>query len=667
MPTFLNFREAVVTQLNKMYNSGNVLYSSTATADELYDAYLKSFPAGTNNLYRERTEHDCSACRSFIRQAGGIVMFDKNKLVSIWDVLAEGFYQDVANSMSVLVKSKSIDSIFLHGQPTIGIKCNHEQMPTGQVKTWNHFYTTVPASVLNQNGSIAELQGMARTHKQVLERSIIDISLEAIETVQDLIAQNNIYQGATFKSIVDQLAKAKKGYNAASNKELFVWDLSRELKGASNIRGSVIGTLLVDISEGVDLTDAVAKFELKVAPQNYKRPTAVVTKSMIESAQKTVISLGIEDFFYRRYAQLTDITINNLLFADRSIKPVLGVFDDLKKDALVKPDLSKVTEMTIEDFAKNILPKAESVEAYIENRFTSNFVSLIAPVHPDAKNMLKWNNNFSWSYQGEVTDSIKEKVKAAGGNVNGAMRVSLEWFNFDDLDLSVVEPNGNRIYFGERMNRATTGHLDVDENAGGRRNSAPVENITWSSLDKMQTGTYRVVVHNFSAREKSNPGFVAEIEFNGEIMRFEYTSAVKDSERILVAEFNFDKKKIDIKKSLPSSSASKDVWGIKTGTFRKVNAMMLSPNFWDDQEIGNKHYFFMIDGCNNPEQARGFYNEFLKPELNEHRKVFELLGSKLKTQVTTNQLSGLGFSVTQRNSLVCRVSGSINQLVKINF
>ncbi len=94
---------------------------------------------------------------------------------------------------------------------------------------------------------------------------------------------------------------------------------------------------------------------------------------------------------------------------------------------------------------------------------------------------------------------------------------------------------------------------------------------------------------------------------------------------------------------------------------------MNSPNHWDDHTTGNKHYFFVIDGCINPESTRGFYNEFLTNDLLEHKRVFELLGSKTKTEETDEQLSGLGFSSTVRNSIVCKVYGSFNRTLKINF
>ncbi|MGR2462374.1 hypothetical protein ACUX4R_26210, partial [Salmonella enterica] len=82
---------------------------------------------------------------------------------------------------------------------------------------------------------------------------------------------------------------------------------------------------------------------------------------------------------------------------------------------------------------------------------------------------------------------------------------------------------------------------------------------------------------------------------------------------------------------------------------------------------GNKHVFFILEGCANPEGTRGFYNEYLKPELDKHRKVFEMLGSKMKVQPNENQLSGLGFSTTQRNHVFVKVSGAFNRTVKVIF
>lgn len=72
------------------------------------------------------------------------------------------------------------------------------------------------------------------------------------------------------------------------------------------------------------------------------------------------------------------------------------------------------------------MPTAESIEALVENRHQSNFMNILAPVNPSAS-IMKWNNNFTWSYNGNVTDSMKELVKSFGGKVEGRMRFSIMW------------------------------------------------------------------------------------------------------------------------------------------------------------------------------------------------------------------------------------------------
>lgn len=39
-----------------------------------------------------------------------------------------------------------------------------------------------------------------------------------------------------------------------------------------------MGTLLINLSEGMDLENAVKQYENIMAPANYKRPTAIITK-----------------------------------------------------------------------------------------------------------------------------------------------------------------------------------------------------------------------------------------------------------------------------------------------------------------------------------------------------------------------------------------------------
>ena len=75
-----------------------------------------------------------------------------------------------------------------------------------------------------------------------------------------------------------------------------------------------------------------------------------------------------------------------------------------------------------------------------------------------------------------------------------------------------------------------------------------------------------------------------------------------------------------------------------------------------DSAVGNKHWFFIMKDCKNPDPVRGIYNEFLSPKFEEHRKVFEILGDKTKAEPTQDQLSGLGFSSTLGEEVFVQVN-----------
>lgn len=672
---FTTIKTAVAAQFTKMANGP--LFTVDLSKDELWNTYLSAFPEGTNPMYRERTEHDCNCCKQFIRAVGNVVSIVDNKLVTIWDgQVNEPNYQVVATALSNFVKSKAVAGRFLHYENTAGSNKSFEDTLNG-IRQWDHFFVNIPRQFVTNKDSIASMVSEHRSSHDVLLRSLKEFTNDSVEIVLDLIAQNAIYRGQENLATVKEFKKLKGVFDklaTESEKDNFVWTSIATVNGAvSRIRNSAIGTLIDDISSGKEIDDAVRSFEAKVAPANYKRPTAVVTKKMIEDARNTINNLGLTSALERRFATLTDISINNILFANRQTKNVLmgDVFDDISAAVVGKGSKKKETveEISIDKFISDILPRVDSVELMVENSHQNNFVSLIAPVDPSAGNLFKWDNKFSWSYAGNMADSIKERVKAAGGNVSGDVCCRLAWFNYDDLDLHMIEPDGYEIYFGNRGRKSRCGgDLDVDMNAGSGKTRTPVENIVYENVSTMKEGNYKLFVYNYNKRESDNVGFEVECDFLGSVHKFVYENPVRGSTKVDVVEFNYSKKKgITIVKSLPSTTRTKEVWGINTLTYVPVNAIMLSPNYWDDKGVGNKHYFFMLDGCVNDGSARGFFNEFLKEELNKHRKVFEIVGSKMTTKESKDQLSGLGFSSTQRNSVMLRVKGSFTRVIKVNF
>lgn len=627
-------------------------------ASGLWEVYLNAFPPGTNPVLKVRTEHDCSCCRQFVRTVGNVVAIIDDQIVTVWDVTVPD-YQAVMDAMSRAVKTSPVVDVFLHYEKTAGTDKNFQQLVDG-VQTWTHFFVNIAKQHVLKNDLIATKLGELRSTRDVFMRSLTEITNEAIDTVLDLIAQGSLYRGEEHKALVTAFREAKAQYSPLSgpSKTLFTWTGSGAL---ARIRNTVIGALLSDLSEGKEIGQAVGAYESKVAPMNYKRPTALITKAMIDKAKQTITDLGLTSALERRYATLSDITINNVLFANRATRKVIGnILDDLAPTAPVK-GLDKVEEVTIERFLGDIVPRADSIEVFLENRHSGNLVSLVAPADATALNLFKWPNKFSWAYNGDVADSIKERVKKAGGNVNADLCCRLAWYNYDDLDLHLLTPDNQHIYFGNR--RVGGGELDVDMNTGSGQSREAVENIFYQDRNRMVEGVYNLYVHQYRRRETADVGFQVEIDYLGEVRSFGYDKAVTGD--VMVARFRYSRKAgLEILESLPSSQVIKNIWNLPTQSFHSVSALMLSPNHWDSLAIGNKHYFFMLEGCKNDGSARGFFNEFLTPELDKHRKVLEVIGSKLKA-AGPNQLSGLGFS--HKNALICRVKGSFSRTVKVQF
>lgn len=668
---FKNLTESIKVHFDQMAKN-NDLFIVDADRQEIYDKYLASFPEGSNPIWRTRHEYDCNSCKNFIRDIGHVVAIVDGKYVTIWDVnVADPIMQTVANSMAEYIRSLPIKNIFLHYQSKVGNPSNVIQLEDKSLVTFSHFNAVVPHKFVS-NGRDS-IWGKTNGDVAVYCRGLETITDSAMDTVIELIEQDSIYRGAEHKNTVVIFKNLKNEFDKlteSKQKNIFIWGTFK--LGASRIRNTVIGTLLTDISEGVDLNVAVASFESKVAPSNYKRTTALITQGMIDQAVKTIRGLDVEDALQRRFAKLSDISVNNVLYASADVVSVM-------KDSLtsmlateVKPqavkNFDKVDEISIEDFISKVIPKSTSIEVMLENRHKANFLSLIAPENPTAKNILKWNNNFSWGYSGNVTDSVKERVKSAGGTVEGDLRVSLSWFNHDDLDLHMIEPNGNEIHFPNKGHRhPSSGMLDVDMNAGSGSTREPVENIIYTDKTKMLHGKYRVIINNYAKRNSIDVGFQIDVEFDGVVRKFPYNDAVRDGENVPFLDVFWDGKNFTLSKEGETDTKSVEIWGVKTNTFIPVQAVSLSPNFWDGQENGNKHYFFFLSGCKSDEPTRGLYNEFLSNELTPHRKVFEVLGDKMKCQPSDEQLSGIGFSSTKREELVVKVQGEFTRMLKIKF
>ncbi len=105
---------------------------------------------------------------------------------------------------------------------------------------------------------------------------------------------------------------------------------------------------------------------------------------------------------------------------------------------------------------------------------------------------------------------FRARVTAAGGRYDDVdIRATLLWNNRNDLDLHVLAPSGEEIYFGHKRS-ACGGELDVDRNVSGET-LQPVENIRWAT-GTAPRGRYRVQVRNFRFHEQGQAPIPCRVE-----------------------------------------------------------------------------------------------------------------------------------------------------------
>ena len=701
------FNKLIQAQFDEMCATGK-LFRSQVSGQQVWDAYLQGFAPENDPIFRdpESTVHNCNYCKNFIRRYGNVVAIDENYgVITIFDIDAPEEYKNSAFTVSNVLKNAPITEVFfetfieLNSLPyescnktqqvyKLGIDKNvkrytkEEAEKFGVVKpneeiTFNHFNLNIPTAFVDKSGkSVESIMGEYRDAKNVFQRAMEEISLDTLILVKDLINQDSLLDGKTHLFKLEKMITLKGQYDGliSDSRNNWLWIASYQNQFAK-FKNELIGTLCSELSEGKELNEACQSWNKRVDPVNYMKTTAPITKKQIEEAKAFVEENGYVESFNRRFATIDDIKVSEILHSNvgkDDIKTV-SIFDSVKSTSTrhKRSEFDGIEEVNIDKFMSDILPGCTSVEAFLTSNHENNLVSLTTSNVKDSKPLFKWDNNYSWTFNGNLAgkSQIKEAVKNAGGKVDGVLRFSISW-NEDgksncDFDAHAIEPNGTEIYYSNYKGNRTrcSGMLDVDMI---RPSKMGVENINWVSREKMQDGKYIFFNRNFD--RGNNTGFKAEIDFDGEIYNYEYSGLAMGD--IKVATVTLNNGVFTIEHHLQPTSGmgiSKEIYGIETNQFHKVNLMCLSPNHWGDNNVGNKHYLFMLDDCKCPISIRSFHNENLLPELAQHRKVLEVLGTTNMIQPSDKQLSGLGFNSTVRDELVVKLQGSFKRTIKIKF
>lgn len=723
---FKTFSDLVSKQFTAI-SKNKLLFQSSINGNSLWDIYISSFKEENNPVFRDpqSSTHNCNLDKNFIRRYGNVVAINEDLSIStIWDIVIDETSQfyDSAIAMQKALKGAEIKDVFmetyneLNSLPyekcnktqqvfRLGIATNHKMytkeeaskygvVKEGEVYEFNHFYADLIKDCVSfTSDSIESIKANFRDDKNVLKRALDEIPSDTLQLVKELILQDSLLNGTTHVVKVDSMLDLKRDYASIPNvlKDNWTWLKSHKFQFAK-FRNELIGVLCTELAEGMDLNLACLNWNKRVDPANYMKAKAPISKTQIALAQKFVEENGYEESFDRRFAVIEDISVSEVIHAgtqDSKIKKV-SIFDKVAKKASTRhkrAEFDGLEEVTIEKFMTDILPNCTSVEVMVENRMKGNMVTLTTSNNTDTKGIFKWNNNFSWTYNGNLSgkSQLTEAVESRGGKTDGVFRFSHSWNELERneslMDLHVFLPgstqtnesngvkygNSKRVGWNNRTHPSSLGRQDVDYTMQATEGFVPVENITFPDLNRLKDGLYVCKIHNWAFRKSGGRGR-AEIAFEGVVYNYIYPKTT-NKEWVTVAEVTLNNGKFSINHILETESeTSQDIWGVETNSFHKVNLVSLSPNHWGENVSGDKHYFFMIDGCKADIDIRSFHNDNLNSDLVPHRKVMDTLGITMQLAPDhSQQLAGLGFNSTVRDELIVKVEGSFKRMLKIKF
>lgn len=657
---FKDFRNHIKTQIDYLAKHSVCLFTTNTTKEDLWETYIESFRPEDNQVVNENRHYDCNCCKSFIRRYAGIVGIVDGKIMTIWNLPIDvpKPFDVVVAAMKNYMSDKIITGKFLHDEDNMGTKYNLGTTPEKLGNRYEHFYANTP-TICKSNSVDADNSAFVQTH-QVIQRSLNELTINSVNLVLDVIADGNLARGEQMRPQLEAFKNAWNDWSQNPNPELLEWELTQTQGRKIAIRNTAIGTLLINLSEGMDTAEAFFKYNNIVDPTNYKRVKPIFTEKQRKEAALELKAKGYENSLECRHAQLSDIRISDIFWANRQSKSVmqndpLAFLSNSTSNGTAKNTNS--TELDVNEFM-SLLSSTKELEIFVENEHEGNLMNLLTQVDPDSPTTLAWDNQFRWSYNGDLAGAsqIKKAVKLAGGNVEGVLNFRLAWneeggLDDSDLDAWASEPSGNHIGFSKpyrgKVLSPNGGSLDVDMQDTNRKMA--VENITWK---KAVNGDYKLWVNQYCSR--GSKGFVAEVEFGNETHTFIYDQPVRGN--VQVATVTHKDGKWSIKPAFKSQQSSKDVWGIATGAYHKVNTFMLSPNYWNNK-VGNPHYFFFIEGLNNPNSVRSIYNEYLNNDLIGMKRIFEMLGAKLRVETSPNQMAGLGFTIDQKHKVNVKLDG----------
>lgn len=281
------------------------LFSTQLERGKLFNLFLDAFPPGL------RQHYTCNACRSFINRFGGLAFIGADGTVesAMWSPHAvPDRFREVVAALARVVAQAPISNVYLSSDPVWG---------TPETGPWSHFSVT-PAERLLFRASLPTALRTARQAAAVkwqdngsLAFGLDEYPLEILRQAHALLTTDQLARSEKCIGVAKWLVELQERRQATKNLRVqrnLVWLAAAGAPvGWCHVKSGMIGTLLDDIAAGRPFGEVKARWDAKMHPLQYQRPTAAPSAGNIARAETIMSTLSTAGALERRFAKLSDI------------------------------------------------------------------------------------------------------------------------------------------------------------------------------------------------------------------------------------------------------------------------------------------------------------------------------------------------------------------------
>ena len=314
---------------------------------------------------------------------------------------------------------------------------------------WTHLHGTPPDEIVWTNRLKTAFQAMAEKKEDyaTLSRGLSEVPMEAVvQAVRvleaDVVDRSEKTLGVA-KWLLELHRKLSETKSSVAKNNIKWLAVATAPPGFCHIRSTMISTLLDDVVAGLDFEVIKRRWNDKMHPLQYQRPTTI-SEGNLKQANDLVKKLGSEGSLDRRFAWLADVIQANengkiWLQSDEAYKFAKpdkqgGAFDHLMPSkAKIKAVELPPKKMAWKEFSETVLSVSKEAEVLVPNH--GSFYGLITSANADSPPILQWDglegyprNPVSWYFY--VNGSSAQNWNLIGGSwvkVSAVFEMPHQW------------------------------------------------------------------------------------------------------------------------------------------------------------------------------------------------------------------------------------------------